>query len=134
MIQQTILSFLSPYRPIRHLLPPVKALDAYDIVAGTTLLGHSLTQYWRYPTKDIQRPDVEVFASLTAVLWHVFANRDLTIFVYLWIISFVSFMTRQSFLEFGNDAVADRMHIPIHMGGQMSLLLLLMGVMQHAFD
>lgn len=128
-------SFLTPYaqRALITKVPKASLLQlqltprqVYDVLSVATLVAASVGQFDSYPDKEHKRADVEVFASVMAVLYYATHTLDPQIFSYLWVIGTTSYVMSLLSLRSGNVDDANAYHAGLHLVGQMSLILVFM--------
>lgn len=103
--------------------------EIYDIVSVSTFGAFFFAQYDQYSNEIYKRPDVEVFADIMAIAWYVMSKTDVTIFPILWIIGAISYTISYASLSVGNENAFNEFHAGVHLGGQMSLVLLLLNLL-----
>lgn len=116
-----ITSIVSKHTMTKVMLTP---REIYDVASVSTYTAYWVAKYWQYPSELEERPDVEIFAYIMALLWHIFHFGDTTVFSYLWLIGGGCHLAKYSYLAQNNKDGANMAHVGLQMGGQMALLLL----------
>jgi hypothetical protein len=99
--------------------------EVYDISLATSFAVFSLSQYWKYPI-DCNRKDVELYATLLALLWHIHSTFDPHVFILLWIVGGASHLTSKMAIGGRDNDTATRLHCGTHLSGHVVFILLLL--------
>ena len=106
-------------------LTEITPRQMYDICAVSTYIAYYMSQYWKYPDEEIQRPDVEIFANIMALVWHITNSYNPNVYIYLWIIGGLCQIYSHTLIPINKDQ-ANQLHIGVQFGGQVAVLLLIL--------